>query len=150
MTFKWKTGSRITANAQVAGEMCTKMEADGTLTAQNLVDVNRPEDAPLHGAFEWNDTQAAENWRVHQARHIINSIVLVTEDTEAEPVRYFFKVEPAEANYESLPVIVRNEDKYASLLKTALRELSAFQKKYRQIKELSAVFEAIDNLEEAV
>lgn len=148
MTFKWKAGARITVNAQVAGEMCSEMEKAGALTAQNLVNANRPEEAPLHEAFEWNDTEAAENWRVHQARHIINSIVLVTEEQEAEPVRFFFKIEPKEANYESMPVIIRNEDKYANLLKIALRELEAFQRKYSQLEELETVFEAIEAIKE--
>lgn len=148
MTFKWKAGARISADAQVAGVMCSEMEKAGTLTAENLVDANRPETAPLHKEFEWNDTEAAEKWRVHQARHIINSIVVVTEEDKKDSVvRCFFKVEQQTANYESIATIVRNEDKYKSLLETAMRELVAFERKYATLQELAPVFKAIEELE---
>ena len=148
MTFKWKDGARISADAQVAGVMCSEMEKAGTLTAQNLVDANRPETAPLHNEFEWNDTEAAEKWRVHQARHIINSIVVVTEEAKKDSVvRCFFKVAQQTANYESITTIVKNEDKYMALLETAVRELRAFERKYSTLQELSDVFKAIHELE---
>ena len=149
MVFQWKEGTRHKVDANIAGAMCSEMEKAGTLTAANLVEANRPEDAPLHAEFDWNDTQAAEKWRCHQARNIINSIVLLNEDTATDPVRCYFKVEAKSNNYENIEAIVRDEDKYASLLKAALRELIAFQKKYAALKELGNVFAAIDELEGA-
>lgn len=147
MVFSWKEGSRHKVDPNIAGAVCAEMEAAGTLTADNLVEVSKPQNAPLHSEFEWNNTKAAEEWRKHQARHIINSLVVVTEPEEpAQGVRAFFKIEAREQHYESVVTIVQREDKYEALKATALRELIAIQRKYQQIAELGKVFAAIAEL----
>ena len=44
-------------SAQVAGEVCERLEARGRLTPSDLVDESRAEDAPLHGMFTWDDSK---------------------------------------------------------------------------------------------
>lgn len=149
MVYQWKAGSRQTGDAQIAGEMCAALEAEGRLTAEVLVEVNRPEDAPLHNSFEWQDDVAAEEWRKYQARNIIHSITVVAVP-DKEPVRAYFNVCTASPQYESLQTIVQHEDKYAQLLESARRELEAFQRKYNTITELSAVFDAINEFNASV
>ena len=149
MVYSWKQGTRYKTDANVAGTVCAEMEAAGTLTAENLVEASRPEEAPLHDEFEWDNTKAADEWRKHQARNIIHSLVLVTEPgTKTEGVRAFFKLEVKSPNYESIVAIVQEENKYEALKASALRELKAFQKKYAQITELANVFAAIAEFEE--
>lgn len=147
MVYKWKDGSHHKVSAQVAGEVCAALEERGELNAQNLVDVSRPEDAPLHDEFTWNNDVAAELWRTEQARKIIQHISLKTETPT--PVRAFFNIEVKSPNYESLNAIVKHEDKYAALLKTALRELEAFRRKYMMLSELELVMQAIEDVEKA-
>jgi hypothetical protein len=117
------------------------LEQAGNLSAKGLLDANRPEDAPLHNEFEWVDSIAAEKYREQQARHLINSIVVVREDVGA--VRNFFKITEGDSRYSSLSVILEDEDSKAALLRQARRELMAFETKYRTLSELSAVFDAI-------
>lgn len=143
MTYQWKTGSRHKVDANIAGTVCAELEAAGNLTAGNLVDISRPEDAPLHSEFEWNDSIAAEEWRKRQARNIIQSIVVVNETNPENSVRAYFNIEVTKPNYESISAIVTNEDKYEALKRAAFRELEAFRRKYAQITELQAVFDAI-------
>lgn len=147
MVYKWKEGSRHKVSAQIAGEVCAELEERGELSAQNLVEVSRPEDAPLHEEFEWNDDVAAELWRTNQAQHIISHITLKSETQT--PVRAFFNLEVKSPIYESLNAIVKHEDKYATLLQTALRELEAFQRKYLMLSELDKVMEAIEEAKKA-
>ena len=142
MVYKLKPGSHIKADAQAAGEMCERLAAENRLTAKTLVDENRAEDAPLHDAFEWNDAVAAESYREEQARHIINCIIKVEEDLA--PVRAFFNIERTSPEYKHIDVILTTEDDTTKLLRTALRELRAFQKKYAQLSQLAPVFKAID------
>ena len=149
MAYKWKPGYRSKCSAQVAGEVCADLEKKGELTAENLVDVSRPEDAPLHDAFDWNDQIAAEKWRKEQAGNIIRSIVIVSDSEDSasqEPVRAFFSIIPVEPQYESIHAIIRDQDKYADLLKLAMHELQAFYRKYQQLKELAPVRDAIISL----
>lgn len=144
MVYKFKSGSHIKADPQLAGAMLERLEAENNLTAKALVDANRPEDAPLHNEFEWNDSIAAEAYRENQARHIINCIEIVRE--EKEPVRAFFSISRAESEYHHVDAIMKEEDKRQALLKQALSELVSFERKYRQLEELAAVFAAIDEV----
>jgi hypothetical protein len=144
--YKWKTASYIKADAEKAGKMCEELERTGGLTAERLVKANESENAPLHDEFEWDDEKAAGEYRKAQARHIINSLVIVSEKQDVEPVRAFLSIERASPNYESLDIIVHSEDKYAALLAMALKELEAFKKKYSQLAELNALFDIINEL----
>lgn len=146
MVYEWKSGSRIRADAQTAGEICQRLEREGRLSARDLLDESRPEDAPLHGEFEWNDGKAAENWREHQARHIIGSILVIPE--KSEPVRGFFKIESCGNQYESIQTILASADKTKDLFAEALKELRQIEGKYKAIERLSGVWEAIEAVEE--
>ena len=147
MVYKWKDGSRHKVSAQIAGEVCASLEEKGELNAQNLVEVSRPENAPLHNEFTWNNDLAAELWRKNQAQHIISHIVLETQ--EQTPIRAFFNIEVRSPNYESISVITKQEDKYAALLRTALSELEAFKRKYIMLSELDRVIKAIEEAKNA-
>ena len=144
MVYQWKSGARIAADPQVAGNMCKRLEREGRLTAKDLLDENRPEDAPLHNEFEWNDGIAAENWREQQARNIINSLIICPE--KSEPVRGFFKVSKAERNYQAVETILQCKDSTQKLLDIACGELLAIRKKYSAIVALSEVWESIDTI----
>ena len=148
MIYKWKSGARAPVSAQVAGEVCEQMSAKGELTPKALVDASRPEDAPLHKAFEWDDQKAAERYRESQAAYIIRSIEVKREDVP-EPVRAFFTV-PTEGGksyqYHSVDTILRSTDSRESLLEAAKRELEAFTRKYDQLVELAEVIEAAERL----
>lgn len=148
MVYQLKPGSRIKSAAAVVGSECERLEREGRLTAKDLVDESRPEDAPLHKEFEWRDNVAGELWREHQARHIISSVIVINEKREAQ--RVFFNIEVKKKEYQSINTILQAEDKRKSLLKTALSELQAFQVKYAQLSELVSVFEAISSLKEVV
>lgn len=142
--YIFKQGSFIKANAQVAGEQCERLANEGRLTAKELVNENRPKDAPLHDAFEWRDKVAGELYREHQARHIMNCLLIVKEN--AEPVRVLLNIERQSAEYKHIDAILQSENDTRKMLKMAMSELEWFEKKYRQLKELAEVFEAIDKI----
>lgn len=145
MVFEWKSGYRGKADANVAGSVIKELDDAGNLNAKALVDVSRPEDAPLHNEFEWDDSIAAEKYREEQARYLIRHITIVTEDSE--PVRAFFKIAVKDSepeNYTSVIKIMSDAEARAALLKQAFNEMYAFRKKYSMLTELAKVFAAID------
>ena len=146
MVYKWKDAARLKTDAQTAGEICEKLEKSGGLTAKRLVDESRPEDAPLHKEFEWNDATAAEAYREEQARYIIRSLIVQPETTKNEVVRAFFPMAEHKV-FESLPVILSDAKKTDALLDMAMRELKAFELKYSTLSQLAPVFEAIKAIE---
>lgn len=146
--YQWKSGSRIKADAQKSGELFEQLSntAEG-LTARTLLDANKPETAPLHNEYEWNDETAADNWRLHQSRHFINSIAIIettSEDVET-PVRAFH-ITTSESKYEPITAIIKEPDKYAALLKSAKAELMSFKNKYNTLRELTPVLKAIEEV----
>ena len=146
MVYQWKSNTPYTpkVDAQTAGEICEKLSSENRLNASELVNISRPDDAPLHKAFEWDDTIAGEEWRRHQARNLINALFISEPEAQHEPVRGFFKLERKAETYETLDTILRKPDKYEALLATARSELAAFSRKYRALSELEPVFQAID------
>lgn len=149
MVYKWKPGSHHKVDAQTAGEVCAALEEEGRLNAETLVEESRPEEAPLHDEFEWDDSIAAEEYRKQQARVLIATVVEIISP-EVVPTRAFFNIVHKEANYESVRVIIQDEDKRKALLDKAIRELRSFQTKYSTLQELCEVFDAINRLEESV
>ena len=72
-------------DAQTAGSELDRIrQRDGTIRPAAVVDEARPEEAPLHPAFEWRDTVAAEQWREHQASTLIK-VVRVVPAAPQEP-----------------------------------------------------------------
>ena len=148
MKVKWKDGYTPAAvSAQTAYDTVQELYEQGKSSAKDLVDASRPEYAPLHGLFEWDDSVAAEKYRESQARLIIRSLVIVPEDDEQQPVvRAFSKVEPVSNGlYEPTFVIMKDEGKREMLLNRAKDELKAFAVKYGNLTELAGVIDAISD-----
>lgn len=152
MVYQWKSGSYMSGDAQVAGEVCEELCADGDLTPERLVDASRSEDAPLHGMFTWDDGRAAELWRRHEASRIIRCLVtVVTPDRqgygeEKVPVRSFVSIshEDASRKYERIDFVLRDESSRNAMLLDAKRDMLMFQKKYGHLAELVNICKAID------
>ena len=145
MIYKFKSGTRLKVSAQAAGELCAKLESQGKLTPHEVVEASRPDDAPLHAAFEWNDNIAAEKYRETQAGYIIRSIEVVIEEA-SEPTRAFqsIVITEGEREYREITRILSIQSDREQLLAAARHELAAFKRKYKVLEELAEVFAAID------
>lgn len=154
MVYKWKEASRIKADPEKAAKLMSELANSNALNAETLVEVSKPETALLHGDFDWDNDEAAIKWRNHQARNIINALVLVPEENEPlksrEPIRAFFKVTDSQNSYESTVLLISKTDTRELLLRKALSELTAFQNKYSALEELASVMKAIELTKKAV
>lgn len=146
MIYKVKSGARLPVSAQTAGDECERLRSDGRLTPRNLVDESRPEDAPLHKCFEWDDTTAAEKWRETQAAYIIRSVEVVIEQSPTPTRAFVATVSDGNRRYESIGYVLRDSDGRDALLDSARRELLAFRRKYQTLHELADVFDAIEGV----
>ena len=75
-TYEFVLGARVSGglNAQTVGEELARLTAKyGMLTAEVILREAEPEDAPLHPAFEWDDSKAAREYRLSQARYLARS-----------------------------------------------------------------------------
>lgn len=139
--YGWKSGSHIKANAQRAGEQFEQLsKSEDGLTPQSVLDANRAEGTPLHDSFEWDDTEAAEKYRLNQAGHFIRCITVSVqreEQEKPEAVRAYFTV--TKGKYESTQDIIADAEKRDTLLEKALSEFNSYMKKYETLKELDPI-----------
>jgi hypothetical protein len=157
VVFGWRTGSRLAGrlDPQDAGERLESIRRSygGALTAAAVVTDARQQGSLLHGVFEWDDREAAEEYRLVQARELIRGLVVVVSPTtkRVDPVRAFVSVSapsetrPAERVYTSLQDALADPARRAEVLSRARHELTAFRQKYAALKELAPVMGAIDD-----
>lgn len=140
----WKPGSRYGADAQkVADEI---FSIGDSATPAQILEKARDAKSELHKCFDWNDAEAAEKWRLQQARNIVCNLVYKETSNEPSPsIRLFFKTD-SESGYKSTSLILQSKDEYQKLLSRALAELNSFKAKYKTLSELDGVFDAIDQL----
>ena len=133
-------------DAQKVGERVTVLAQAGPVAPDDLVEDARPADAILHPLFEWDDIEAAKSWRRHQARFLIAQVEIVPAET-GEPIRAFHNVTMEgksgrlERGYVTLDTVRSEAALLEHIREEALRELSGYQKRYRQYQELNAVME---------
>lgn len=141
MEVKWKF-MNYRADPNKAYEEISSLKE---ITPQNVVDLARNENSVIHNDFEWNDTVAGEKYRNIQARQMIQNFVIVREEKEAEPIRAL-QISTTVNEYKPVEIILRNEDEYQSLLKRALAELEAFERRYQTLTELEPIFEVMKQI----
>lgn len=146
VTAAWKPGfeSLHKADAQLVAEEIASIGESAT--PAQIVDMARDNSTELHKCFEWDDAIAAEKHRLDQARQVVRHLVIrETVKEDKPPIRFFFRPESG-AGYQPTQVIVRNQDSYQALLKSAMRDLEALRAKYHSLTELEQVFDAIEEL----
>lgn len=146
MVYQFKLPGLYPVSAQTAGEELHRIYTDkGQLKPADVVDESRPEEAPLHSCFEWDDETAAEKYREVQAGQIIRSVVVVQEEKQRPQVevRAFVSVQKT---YRPIEVVVNSEEQMLELFNSALSELKAFERKYANLKQFSALFDEIHKL----
>lgn len=134
----------------VTEELKRLAELHGTLQPAIVVDAARAEDSPLHNSFDWDDSDAANQWRLHQARNIINAAVVYQTrgDGKEIQVRAFVSLSTDRhkggEGYRLTLDVMSDVEHRAQLLVDARAEMLAFKGKYAKLNELAAVFAAID------
>lgn len=148
--YKWD-GHKYSTDANEAGKVMEELERTVGLTTKNLVEASKPEDAPLHKEFEWDNEIAGPKYREIQAGKMITSLKVVTKQDETKKTRGFVTLDYAPGKpgkFESIEKVLEVEEKRNRLLTLAIRELQAFRKKYIALSELSELFDVIDKLEQ--
>lgn len=121
-------------------------EHAGLLQPAIVVQEARPTSSPLHSHFEWDDSQAAEKYRIQQARQLISVVVEVIPGLK-DPIPVFVSLSPDRARdgggYRVMTTVLTDKMSKELLLQDALNELEIFQRKYARLKELSALFKVM-------
>lgn len=142
----WKPGMESFHHADanlVAQEI---ISIGDTATPAQIVNKARNEGTELHKCFDWNDTTAAEKYRLMQARQVVCHLVIKRPEADEDkpPVRYLHIVETDTGRaYKATELIVQVKSEYDKLLEQAYAELKAFKTKYHTLSELEEILALI-------
>ncbi len=160
ITFKSGYPSR-SVKPEVAYREIEKIrkKGKGKITAETLVDaVQSNQRHPLRTLFNWDDTQAAAEYRKEQARKLLRSIVITVAEAPKQPMRAYNVTVLPQSQTEEKPVkvyasttdLLADEDGRAELLAEALRMLVQCQKRFRCLQELAPIFRELNTVLETI
>jgi len=157
MHIRLKKGSRVKSDAETIFKAVeAAKDACGNVELQTLVDQARPKNAPLHQEFTWTNREAAEKWRLHEARQVVKSIEVVHDNSK--PTRAWESVTVVQADvdtdeppierrvFRSVEDIMSDPAQRSELLIQAMRDAVAWRKRYGGLQELAQIHQAIDEV----
>lgn len=110
-----------------------------------IVEYAKNPDTELNKCFTWNDAEAANKYRIYEARQVVCNLIVHKENGEKQeptPIRLFHKTE--NGHYKPLTLIVRNEDEYESLLRQCKEALESLKRKYSSLSEYQEIWDLIN------
>lgn len=144
--YEYKKGYIGRVDVNVAREVLDSLaDRNGHVEPRAVLDASRDANAPLHDVFDWDDSVAAENWRLYQARQLIINIVTVeTNDQEEREQTRTFVSAPQKNAYVTLQAALNDDEMRVHLLEQARRDAKIFLSKYRNLQELAKVTETMN------
>jgi len=117
----------------------------GGLTPENILSASKEEDALFHCLFQWDDEVAAENYRLQQARSIINNIeVKVISDGEPRNIPVYEIVNIGEGRvYKAVTDMSSNEIEFVR--SSVKREISYLKNKLSNYNEFAKSVKHLDD-----
>lgn len=126
----------------------------GILRREDVVEYAKNPKTELNKHFLWDDTEAAEKFRLMQASQLIRiCTVVIPYQGGSSKVRAYVSL-PSDRKtdpgvYRALNTVISDEDKKLELMQMALDELKAFKAKYdalRKVVGMEEVFEVLDKI----
>ena len=122
----------------------------GYITPEIVLSAAKPKSSPLHSRFCWDDTTAANEYRILQAKELIRRIQVTYDITpnRSVSIRAFHNVSEMNDDDEETRFYVDVESALGSyrdqLLAQCARDMAAFKEKYRALTEVSRVIDAME------
>lgn len=112
----------------------------GELTAGLVVETAKQPEHPLHSFFEWDDSKAAEQHRIHQAQRLIRKVKIVyreaNDTTPRRMGRAYLSVERAGRRvYEPTEEVVQDPLTAQMIMREMERDWQSLRRKYEGFKE---------------
>lgn len=153
MVYQWGSKS-YGVDAQVVGEEIHRL-SKGTagLKPERLVSVAASDESPLHPLFTWDDSEAANKYRIHEARNVINALKVTVkiEDRDVQApafisVGHTVETQERGEGYRSVITVVADQQFAMEAKAEALSRLRAIRQRYASLDDLAPVWRVIDEV----
>jgi len=149
--WSWKWKPQGAPDAETAGTYIERIKRKRKgLTPQLLVIEAKSKKSPLHNCFEWNDTKAAELYRITQAQGILRMLVVEVKTDSQDPVQHRAFISPVETNqqdnttYWTIAEVCNDEELSENYQKQLYQELKAVKEKIKSFPIFKDVVQAIE------
>ncbi len=112
----------------------------GALTPALVVDTARDPEHPLHSRFDWDDTVAAEKWRLEQASQLLRVVKLPADPSRPGDLRAFVAVKGQDshrADYVPTEEALLDEFARKLILRDMEREWRLLKRRYEHMREFA-------------
>lgn len=123
---------------------------NGSVTPSQVVDYATNPDTALHSLFTWDDGEAAQSWREHQAAKYLRAVVTLVPHPSSDmgpiAVRAFVSLSTDRRDtgvYRPIEAVMNDTKHRAVLIADAVNELASVRAKHGHLKELEKVWDAI-------
>lgn len=146
--IKWSINGIFRADANKCYEEIQQIGDE--VRPEQVLKKAKDKKSELHKCFDWDDSSAADKYRLFQAKQVINHLIVIKHDDEnKEREQIQFRVmlkneRTKDSGYKQTIVMIRDEDEYNKLLKQAYAELHSFKQKYSCLSELAEIIAMID------
>lgn len=123
------------------------------LTAEAVVKRAADKKNVMHRYFEWDDTEAAREYRLSQARGLIREVTVtyIDDGEEKEPIRAFVNVEHAgRRSYMYATKALSVLEIRQQVIDRALQDAEQWRLRWAHVKELEPIFEKIEEVTESL
>lgn len=157
--FEWTEGYRPPAGVKVeaanVGEHLEllRQQNQGELTPEDVVADAKHDNSPLHALFQWDDSKAAEQYRLSQARTLIRAVVAVYVSDEQPAIRMRAYVHVPEGNtshYRETTHALSQKKTREIVLRRAWNELRLWRDRYKDLSQFAKLIPIIDEIGRAL
>jgi hypothetical protein len=112
---------------QEQSELTKIYNRDGAITTSAVLTEARDPENPLHKHFEWDDSEAAEQHRLAQARNLIKRVRVLVIGNKADRIIHVpsIRVGEREGTYQIASVIARRPNEFLAAWGEARRTLES-------------------------
>lgn len=122
-------------------ERIAKDDTDGLIEAEAVVEAASDPESPLHRYFTWDDNEAAHQYRLVQARHLIARVTV----TRVQPAPQYVNVRIGQRRgYVSTERAVADPDLYAQVAREARRGIISYRNRLAAFEQAAKVVAALD------
>ena len=129
----------------------------GRMSPRIILDEAASPSSPFHDEFIWDNEVAGEGYRLAQAAQLIRkwrgAILRIDQEKRVVHVEVVRRAQSPERqrgkghdSYRTIEDIMADPDMREDMLRTVLKELNAYRKRYAQLYELAEVWAALDGV----
>lgn len=152
--YAWAIKPKGAPDAKVAARELERITKDngGSVTPEIVLNSARSNDSPLHNIFDWDDSVAAEKWRIVQARQVIAQLRIVrvadpnSENERSVAIRAWSNLHDDERGsiYKPTVACMKVPAEREQILEHARQKLRECRDICKNLEEFAPVVSAID------